>query len=407
MRTSKKLLSLVVVAVAVLLATAPARGAGFNLLEHGARASSLGGAVVARADDLSALFFNPAGLTQLPGLQVMAGVTLIAPSTAIETRFGPFTSTTKMREDLFFPPHLYVSYQVSPRVWLGLGLFSPFGLGVRFEPHWPGRFNNIQTTISTLNINPTAAFKLTELLSVAVGLDVMSFNFYHRRVLPLPFPAGFQDTALKGDSWGMGFNVGLHFKPTDYLSAGISYRSQVKQTVGGNATFFPAGFLNAAMHGSITLPDEVFTGVMVRLLPRLTLEAGTVWTHWRLFHQFNVDVRNSLGTITEPKDWHDAWRVQTGLEYRAADWLDLRLGYAFDEDPIPGKFADYIVPASNRHYFSVGTGFRWRQATLDLSYTYMFMEDKKIPGSAAIGFLPSVYRDRRAHLVGLSLGYKF
>ena len=85
----------------------------------------------------------------------------------------------------------------------------------------------------------------------------------------------------------------------------------------------------------------------------------------------------------------------------------MRAGYAFDQEPIRSDFTDFIVPASDRHYFSMGPGFRWRGFTLDLSYTYMFMGDQNIRFSRAFGFVPATYQDRHAHIVGASLGYKF
>jgi long-chain fatty acid transport protein len=398
---------LVLVLAAVLGGPQPSCGSGFALYEAGARATALGGAVVGRADDLSALFYNPAGITQLPSLQAMAGGTIIIPSTEIVTHPGGIKQHTHMKENVFFPPHLYLSYQVSKSIWLGLGVLSPFGLGVEFNAGWPGSINNIKTTVSTININPNIAVKITDYLSCAAGFDVMYFDLEMRRVLPLPLPTGFQDTTLKGDSFGYGFNLGLHFKPADFLAVGISYRSQIKEDVHGDVEFAPASPLNCDFQGSTILPDMIFTGVMIKPIKPLTLEVGFIWTHWGLFRQMVFNLENPLGTLIEQKNWRDAWRLQVGLEYKAADWLDLRAGYVFDGEPIRNGFADYIVPASDRHYFSFGPGFRWRQFTLDLSYTFMFMADKNINQSAALGFLPSEYKDRHAHLLGASLGVKF
>ena len=56
----------------IFLGAKLAYGSGFALYEAGARSSALAGAVVARADDLSAIFYNPAGLVQLPEFQIMA-----------------------------------------------------------------------------------------------------------------------------------------------------------------------------------------------------------------------------------------------------------------------------------------------------------------------------------------------
>jgi long-chain fatty acid transport protein len=54
---------------------------GFQVNEHGSRAMGMGGAFIAVASDPSAIYFNPAGLSQLKGLKVMMGATFIAPRT--------------------------------------------------------------------------------------------------------------------------------------------------------------------------------------------------------------------------------------------------------------------------------------------------------------------------------------
>ena len=97
-------------------------------------------------------------------------------------------------------------------MWLGLGLNSPFGLGIQYNDNWPGRFNVTKAAIQTLNLNPTVAVKVTDYLSVGAGLDIMYFDFNLKRVLPLPLLAP-QALDLQGDSWGLGFNLGLLLKP--------------------------------------------------------------------------------------------------------------------------------------------------------------------------------------------------
>jgi long-chain fatty acid transport protein len=139
----------------------------------------------------------------------------------------------------------------------------------------------------------------------------------------------------------------------------------------------------------------------------VAVEIGVIYTRRCRVRQLDIKFNNALGTVSEEKNWRDVWRVQVGVEYRAADWLDLRGGYYFDQEPIPDKYADYIVPASDRHYFSLGPGFRWRRWSLDLSYTFMFMADRAIANSRTLGVLPSTYQNRRGHILGFSLGYRF
>ena len=382
-------------------------GSGFALYEAGARSSSLAGAVVARADDLSAIFYNPAGLVQLPKIQIMCGFTIFIPRAEIVTHLGPVATSNQLQSSASFAPQFFASYQAGERVWLGLGLNSPFGLGIQYNANWPGSINIIRATIQTLNLNPTIAAKVTDYLSVGAGLDIMHFALHLKRILPIPL-LGPQALDLQGGSWGLGFNLGLLLKPLDYLSVGISYRSQVRQRVEGAARFRPYSTFDSDASGSIILPDMIFTGIMVRPLKQLSVEGGVIWTHWDLFRRLDIKFNSALGTLSEPKEWHNTWRSQLGVEYKALTWLDLRAGYAFENEPMPDRFADYLVPSTDRrHNFSCGTGFHWRAMTLDLAYTMVLMMDRTVNNSRAAGVLPSDYQGRLSHVVVMSLGYKF
>ncbi|MGA8572394.1 MAG: hypothetical protein ACLP7A_07525 [Desulfobaccales bacterium] len=79
--------------------------------------------------DLSAIFYNPAGLVQLPGTQVMGGFSTFFPHADIATYGGPSETLTGLETGPTFVPHLFASHQFTERLWLGLGINSPFGLG--------------------------------------------------------------------------------------------------------------------------------------------------------------------------------------------------------------------------------------------------------------------------------------
>jgi long-chain fatty acid transport protein len=389
------------------LAAGPGYGSGFALYEAGARGSALAGAVVARGDDPSAIFYNPAGLAQLPGFRAMGGFSAIMPRADIVTHLGPISINNELQSGVVFVPHFFTSYQLMDRMWLGLGVNSPYGLGTQYNAGWPGSINIIRASIKTLNLNPTLALKLTDYLSFGAGLDIMYFQLNMKRVLPLPL-LGAQALDLQGSSWGLGFNLGLLLKPTDYLSLGVSYRSQVRQHVEGSARFRPFMAFDSDASGSIMLPDMIFAGVAVRPMTKLSVEGGIIWTHWELFRRLDIKFDNTLGTLSENKDWHNTWRGQLGVEYQASQWLVLRAGYAFENEPMPNRYADYLVPSTGlRHNLSVGTGFRWRDVTLDLAYVMVVIPDHTIKNSQAAGVLPSDYQDRLSHVLVMSVGYKF
>ena len=392
-------------------------GAGFALYEGSARGNALGGATVGRADDPSALFFNPAGVTQLPGTQVMAGATFIMPKTDVTTQAysGAPGVTTTSESNVWVPPHLYLTYQATDKVWLGLGVFSPFGLGTEFNSSWPGRYNSYNAVIQTMTINPNIAFKLNDRLSMAIGLDFMYFKLKLEQMVPTVF--GDVSQSLKGDSWGVGLNFALHYKPCEWMKLGASYRSQVTQSVGGDATYNKPSaslpvFYDGKVSGNVTLPDEVFFGATFYPIKKLSFEVGGIWTHWGTYDALTIEYANvkSVGapSVTREKNWDDTWRLFFGVEYNTTDWLDLRAGFVWDQEPVNDLYVDYLVPADDRYLISFGPGFKWRNWTLDLSYTYLIITDRDyVAARPKEGVLESSFSNGYAHMIGCSIGYKF
>lgn len=166
-------------AVCVVLVSAQlCSAAGFAIYEWSARGNALGGATVGRADDPSALASNPAGITQLDGVQVLGGFTAIHP--VLDVRTGD-EWTTSDEDSLWLPPHFYATWKINDRYSIGLGTFSRFGLGSVFDDDWPGRFNSYEAIIESMSINPNVAVKVTDSLSAAFGVDAMYLNFSKNR----------------------------------------------------------------------------------------------------------------------------------------------------------------------------------------------------------------------------------
>ena len=425
MKGMHRLFVLLMVIVSVVFSAELCSASGFALYEASARGNALAGALVARADDPSALFFNPAGITQLPGLQMMAGATFIMPTTKVTT-YSPQAVTTTSVANTWIPPHLYATYQATDKVWLGLGVFSPFGLGTEFPETWPGRYNSYKAIIQTIDVNPNIAFKVNDKFSFALGLDLIYFDLNLKRKIPsAPFTGGRDvgdiDGSLQGSTMGVGLNVALHGRPFDWLRLGLSYRSQTTVSVSGDATFVrPSAFSsspilstlfnNTTGTGSITLPDELYLGAAFYPIKDFSVEVGAIWTHWATYNALTVTYDTAPypggSSSSDVKNWHNVWRPFIGAEYKATDWLDLRAGYAFDQEAIDNQYADYLVPANNRHLFSVGPGFHWQKWSLDLSYTYLLITDRdNVPAHGFV--LPSSFTNGHANMVGCSLGYKF
>lgn len=431
--------ALLLTCIFVLYSISTANGSGFATYEWSARGNALGGSVVGMADDPGAVGANPAGITQLEGGHGLFGLTAIYPQADVTTT-NPYSGekkTTSGEDNIWTLPHAYYTRQLSDHYWLGLGVFTRFALGTEYPDDWPGRYNTRYTGIKTVSLNPNLAMKLTDTLSMAVGVEIMHMDFQQRKVKDLNgtnTPSTYdQDVSvdLHGQSQGVGFNLALHYRPTERLSAGIVYRSPVQQKIEGEAEFDRSNlnpvqrqlgvFQNTDAWGKITLPDSFQAGLAYQLTDQLTMEVGATYTFWSKYDQLTFNYDNVIAyaddgtpidSTTTPKSWEDVWRFNIGAEYSLTDWCDLRAGYVYDQSPVQDEYADYLIPANDRQIFSFGTGFALNEKwTLDLSYNYLLIKDRTVDYNKDRvkdeGIYASKFDNGDAHMVGLSLGYKF
>jgi len=418
----KKSYLFLVVIFASLVFTSFAFSAGFSIYEGGARSNALGGAMTGRADDLSALYFNPAGITQLPGSRVSVGVTMIAPNLNIITTYGQIS--TSPEKQCFLLPQTYIAHQLNDKVWLGLGVFPRFGLGVEYPSNWPGRFNVYKVQINSLDVNPNIVYKVTDNLSVSAGTSLMYFDMALYKSVPLSWQTSWAfsngiDARMTGYSLGYGYNAGLHYRATEWLSLGVSYRSQVAQnatgamklrTDGGMYKLFMSIPESVSCLGTINLPAQYSLGMMAKPARNITVEVGGTFTTWSSYDELRILLEKPVLGVTElrsPKHWNDSWRYHAGVEWNVTDLMDIRFSYVHDQSAIPDDYIDYLCPDSDRNIIGVGFGFHKNSWVLDASYNYLMLKDRIISTSLSKGVLPSRIENGYAHIVGINMGYKF
>jgi long-chain fatty acid transport protein len=398
--------------VFVLFLSTPVFGAGFALYEGSARGNVLGAGLTASADDPSAVFYNPAGITQLKGKQVMVGLTAITPMITVESSGG--AREDDFTRNWFFPPHAYYTQQINDKWWGGIGLFSRFGLGTEFNSNWPGRYNSYYAEIQTVELNPNIAYKFNDKLSFAFGLNLTYLTLDLKKKLS---PAvGSPEFELDGDSTGWGLNAAIHYKPTDWMQAGITYRSRISMNVEGDVKVTPqvlaAGLRNMPATGDLSLPDMIFAGVNFNVRKDLTVGGGIYWTRWETYNQLQINFGAPFGptgarTTATPKNWDNVYRFMIGSEWKVNENWDLRIGYAYDQAPEPDNTIDYVLPDNDRNMFSLGCGYHKNNWALDFSYTLMIIGVRDVVARPADGVLTSTMKDGTAHLIGFSYTYKF
>jgi long-chain fatty acid transport protein len=411
---------------AVLGVSSISLGAGFKISEQGAKAMALGNAFSALADDPSALYYNPAGISYLPGAQVSLGsIVILVPQTE-------FTGTTPLsgnppldtgnssvseraKRDMFIAPTLYATYSMEHIPFtFGLGINSIYPLAKSWDDSSVFR-NQVQTvSIKPINFQPTVAYRFDDLkLAVAAGLDVtyamvslqkMAYSPVLDPTQPAP-PFGAYEVGslgVDGTATGVGYNFGLRWKPRSDLVFGAAYRSEITLDVKGDANFLATtptgmgaiGLSSAAVFPysraratstastSITLPDTLDLAIAWLPTDKLTLEFDATRTGWSSFEKLQIDFDSpqfaAFNNKPEPRNWEDAWSYKFGCQYALTGQLDLRAGYSFDTTPVPDATVDPLLPDADRHSFAIGSGIHNNFASLDLAYMWVHFLDRAV-----------------------------
>ncbi|MBI3586250.1 MAG: outer membrane protein transport protein [Ignavibacteriales bacterium] len=390
----------------MLFVVACAFAGGFQLNEHGARALAQGGAFAARASDLSALYFNPAGLAFQKGTQIYIGSTLIAPRVSF---FGPDQLNTnqeiKMVDQTFFPINVYAGYQLMDDIQVAIGVGNPYGLGTEWPADWTGKFISTKVDLVTFFITPTIAYKVNNQFSIGVGVNYVTGDVTIKRVVSDPFDPH-ASTTIKASATSWGFNVGALYKFSSQFSVGASYRSQVKLDATGTATFdpnrsvYPAGDVSS----TLKLPATGFFGVSYKPMENLSLEADYQYIGWSSYKELAVTFKKDNSTSVSPKNYEDTYMIRLGGEYTMGD-LQLRAGYYYDHSPVPTKYVEPLLPDANRNGISVGFGYKLNNHwNLDVAYLFLKANQRKAAGTE-VNF-DGTYNNK-AYLFGVNVGYTF
>lgn len=410
-------------------------GAGFALYEGSAAANADTAGVTAKGGEPGAIFFNPAAITGLPGTQIQGGVSVVAPQDSV-TGVNPYTGQSLGKVDAtenYWPlPHLYATHQLNDELWLGLGIYTRFGLGSEFAENWFGRYNNVDATIATFNVNPVVAWKANEWLSVAAGLSVQYFDISLKQKIDAAGVAGLRryndpsfspldiEQELCADGVGVGADLGVQIKPMDKVNVGLAYHSRIKQECEGKAEYkkspvvkaaMPAFFNNTDIQGDVTLPDEIMSAITYDITDALTIGLGATYTMWSTYEELEINFDEPIlpgkSQSVAEKDWSDVWRYTGGLSYDVNDAVTLRASYTYDDSPLNKNHLDYLVPADVRQIFAVGAGYKTGDWVFDVSYFYELIDDIATGAHVKEGVMPSDFTDGTAHCVGVSVTKKF
>ena len=392
-------------------------GSGLAIPEQGTAAMAMSAAVTARSEDLSAIFYNPAGIDYVDDTEVFVGLTPIRPG-------HTFTGTGESIDaegQFFFPPQLYAAKRFTDGIVAGLGVYAPFGLGTDWGQTWDGRYTSTEASIQTVYVNPTISLVMNRYVTVGLGASYVYSNANIEKMVdtglalysavaasgsnPAQFEGGIanikydSEFKLDGTGSGFGYTLGAIIRPMQGFQFGISYRGATDIDYEGDATFAHKELLKGIplsttmtaydaivarmplkQDGKATLhlPWMLNLGAMYDLTYDWDVSADLDFVGWSVYDELTIDYAKNLpyDKVIQPKDWENSWVARVGTSYDITDFLTGRAGLLYDTTPVPDATFDGQLPDNDRVGLSIGAGYRYGVITFDVSYMYLSFSDR-------------------------------
>jgi len=379
-------------------------GLGVRVPDQDPCATARGNAFVATADNPSAIYYNPAGITQLEGNEVRAGVYAITlQSTYTSAATGKETDSKRAYQGV---PQVYYTHSFNQfPVAAGLGLYAPYGLSL----DWPDDtgFRDIakEGSITYLTLNPVLALRVSSVLSIAAGPTLNYSEAKLRRGIGLPG----DDFRFQGDDTAVGFNLGILWQMYPKLSFGASYRSPTTLNYDGHTdnTYTGSQSASAEFH----FPRNIIGGISFRPTTNWNFEVNVDWTDW---DSLNTVLVKQSPPLQLPFNWRSSFFYEFGATRFFGNGMHVSAGYIYSENSVPDASFNPAVPDSDRHIFSFGVGQQYQRLRWDAAYQFAWGPARTVSGSP-VNINPFTGAAESAdgryefisHALTVSLGYSF
>ena len=432
----KSYLIIVSLSVACLLAkpSQEAIAGGYIIPHQTARGLSLSNAMTAGVNDASAVYYNPAALSEVNGDNVLASGIYVNVSNSVENS----GRKSRNKHDDNFLATFFANYHIpGTDLTLGIGTYTPFGLVTEYGSDAFTRFAAVQTQLKTIYVTPALSWNPTNYLSLGAGLSFVHSSGVFSRALcldPISFctqPLGLEGTVRLTDTAdAFAYNIGLLVKPIETLKFGFSYRSRVDLRFDSATAKFGGAFLNPTVKADLSpipLPPVINAGLFWQITPNWGAEFVYEYTRWSEFKNFTttfspipifVPLRAPILGFQLPQDWKNTNTLRFGSFYTLNENWELRGGIAAEQTPIPNKTLNPAIPGADLLTLNAGIGYKWEKFSVDLGYMAVFYKTRRVtnneleglPATAPLFYAGAPGRDKYEtfnNFVTLSIGYRF
>ncbi len=295
---------------------------------------------------------------------------------------------------------------------LGLNVSTPWGLTFEYPRSSKSRYFAQEGALKVVDIDPGISFEVFKGFSIGAGFDAIYSHFSSKLALPdfnlSPRPSPANDTYVinkNGDKWSYGWNAGLLYRAPTRTEIGAGYHSKVSTTTSGPSSAIDGSSgleFDGRAHSKFKYPEFFNLSVTQALSSCWTFLADIRYTNWSSVDKnvlkFSGAVASEVPTIVLPLDWKDSFNFAVGLAYKPTEEWKLKIGFGYDETPIPSDDKrPFLIPDSNRYIIGLGAQYYVNPCLhWDAGYTMKIlarshMNGTTIPAAAPIVITSDAY----------------
>ncbi len=358
---------------------------------------AMGGAGIATSlDAIGSSFNNVSSISYLDGSSMEFGTDLLfidIAMTADTTDVGSSGSKgTVGSKSPVRPIPLMAFVEQTETPWTyGISLFGIGGFGVDYPansnsnpltlPQSSGGFGAIQSNYQVLQGTPALAYKAAPNLSLGAGLNLdIALLSVDPFTFAAPNSSGYPTGSHTSTAAGIGFTLGATYKIQPDLAAGFVFKS-------------PQWF--QPFHFNSQYPDGTATTVSLKVNYPMIIGAGfsygsnekaMIATDVKWLNYANTAAFSESGYAADRSvrgvGWKNIWALSLGAQYRVKPGAALRLGYSFNQNPIPSDVLVFstTAPAILQHHFSIGAEYEFaKKRVVHLAYYHAFQNTASGP----------------------------
>ena len=394
MQTQNRFIQMTALALGIAgaLAVGQAQASGFQLKENSVKAMgrAFAGSGVATGD-ASVVVNNPATMTSFEGTTIQSDITVVDLNASFDG--GGFAGTgTPLARPLTGGdggnagkptpiPAMSIIHKFDNGLAVGAMVSAPFGLKTEWDRGWVGRYQALTSDLKTVDLTLSAAYEIVpDRFSVGAGLVYeraeaeLSKAVDFGSLLAFNSVPGFApqsadgEAVITGDDTGIGYIVGMNFRPTDKLAIGVSHRSEIDHELSGKADWTVPGNARTVFNGigrsalfndgkalaKLTTPSVTSVSLAYQFNDQLTFMGDFAQTDWHSLKEIRIDFANPDPDSVEDFSWDDTRFWSVGAEYKLSEAFTLRAGYAYDETPTTFATRTPRLPDEDRRWYSLG-----------------------------------------------------